>query len=419
VRGNERAAAALGINVVHVKLYAFSVSAAIAAVGGVFLCLRQPNVQFTDFGVERSVTLVQFAVLGGIGWIVGAFLGGANAPGGLLHFVGSELLSGVDNFANWIVLISAFGLIDLLRRAPDGMAQMMARVLNVPFDRFSRRRRDGVPTAVDRPPRPPARLDVSGVTVKFGAVLALDDVSFSVRPGEIVGLIGPNGAGKTTLLDVVTGFTAPGAGVVSLDGEELNAWSVERRARAGIGRSWQGVELFEEMTVRDNLLAAVDDHSARRYIVDMFRARRPRPTKVLQDVIDEFGLADVLDERPSSLSHGTARQVGIARAIVAEPRVLLLDEPAAGLDSSEGDELAVAIRAVVRSRGIGVLVVEHDVPLLMSLCDRIVVLDFGHKIGEGSPEEMATDAAVVAAYLGTEVSVEKPMAVDSPMESVR
>jgi ABC-type branched-subunit amino acid transport system ATPase component len=229
-------------------------------------------------------------------------------------------------------------------------------------------------------------------------------VTFAIEPGEVVGLIGPNGAGKTTILDVVTGFTTPSSGSVRFGDETIDRWSVERRARAGIVRSWQAVELFEEMTVRENLLVAADDQSRRPYFTDLFRPGRPAPTALVHEIIEELQLGDVLHERPSSLSHGVARLVGIARALVTEPAVLLLDEPAAGLDTNESTELGRMIRGLAARRGIGVLVVEHDVPLILETCDRIVALDFGHTIAEGTPDMISHDARVIEAYLGTDAA---------------
>src|SRR5262249_40368999 len=234
------------------------------------------------------------------------------------------------------------------------------------------------PVAPPRPRRDAASLSVRDLVVNFGGVVAVDHVSVAIEPGEVVGLIGPNGAGKTTILDVITGFTTPSGGTVRFGDAAIDRWSVERRARAGIVRSWQAVELFEEMTVRENLLVASDDQSRRAYLTDLLHPGRPAPTALVHEIIEELQLAGVLDARPSSLPHGRARPVASARALVPKPAAPPPAGPAAGLDTNESAELGRTIRALAARRGIGVLVVEHDVPLILQTCDRIVALDFGH-----------------------------------------
>jgi ABC-type branched-subunit amino acid transport system ATPase component len=305
-----------------------------------------------------------------------------------------------------LAVLSGVSAVLVLRQAPDGIASQWSRTVHRITEPFQLPRRNagtGSPVRT-RPRRPPATLEVSDVVVRFGGVVALDQVTFTVEPGEVVGLIGPNGAGKTTLLDVVTGFTRQQRGTVRFDGVVIDSWTVERRARAGIVRSWQAVELFEEMTVRDNLLVAADDQAAWPYVRDLLRPGRPSATPLMDDLIAELRLDDVLDQRPSMLPHGLSRLVGIARALVTEPSVLLLDEPTAGLSEHERDELSAAVRSMAARFGIGILFVEHDVPLLLRTCDRLVALDFGRKIAEGTPEVVARDRAVVEAYLGTEVA---------------
>jgi ABC-type branched-subunit amino acid transport system ATPase component/ABC-type branched-subunit amino acid transport system permease subunit len=407
VRSNERAAASLGVGVVGAKVYAFAVAAAIASLGGALLSLRQPNVQLGVYNVVGSVQLIQYAVVGGLAWVAGVVIGAAGAPTALGNVIFADVVPEGTDIVSWLAILSGVSAVMVLRQAPDGVASLWSRSavrITTPF-RVPRAARADEAAARAAPEtrrrRDPATLEITDVVVSFGGVVALDGVSFSVAPGEVVGLIGPNGAGKTTLLDVVTGFTPAARGSVRFDGAPIDGWSVERRARAGIVRSWQAVELFEEMTVRENLLVAADDQSRWPYLTGLVRPGRAVPTALMDDLVAEFGLGDVLDQRPSTLPHGVARLVGIARALVSEPAVLLLDEPAAGLDARDAAELGVAIRAMAERHGIGILVIEHDVPLLLQTCDRMVVLDFGRKIAEGPPGDIASDTGVIEAYLGS------------------
>ncbi len=398
VRSNERAAASLGVGVYGAKLYAFALSSAVAALAGVLLAFRRENVLFRQFDVFGSITVVQNAVLGGVAWVSGALFGGAIASGGLLEH---ELREVSPSAGAWTLVIGGVVVLAVLRWSPDGLASR----LRVRWPRAASR----APVIVEsRSARSPASLEVRNVTVRFGGVTALEDASLQVHPGEVLGLIGPNGAGKTTLVDVVSGFTRATEGAVHFEDVTIDRWSPERRVRAGIARSWQAVELFEELTVRENLYVAADFKNAHRYVLDLVHPGRQAVPRSMVDVINEFGLGDALDERPSSLPHGLSRLVGIARVICTEPRVLLLDEPSAGLDEQESRELGIAVRRIAERRGIGVLLIEHDVPLVMSICDRIVVLDFGKVLAEGTPAEIRQDQRVLDAYLGASEAVIEP-----------
>jgi sulfate-transporting ATPase len=428
VRSNERAAAGLGIGVYGAKLYAFGLSAAIAALAGILIAFQANYLDLTQFNVLTSITAVEYAVIGGLGWVSGTIIGSFSAPGGPL----AQLFSSTFNFASWILPLAGVGAVIVIAQAPDGLASLLSERARLPrlspMTRVPKIRASKITDKMPgvarlrniAGPLEPLRagrhfeIEVRNITVRFGGVTAVDDVSLTIRPGEVVGLIGPNGAGKTTLLDTITGFTQPTSGSVLLDGVPIDRWSPERRARAGLGRSWQAVELFDGMTVRENLLVAADSQSRWRYLVDILHPGRLPRSEVVDRIVEALDLSDVLDERTTSLPHGRARLVGLARAMVAEPVVLLLDEPAAGLDTHETEEFAAVIRMLADELGMGVVIVEHDVALVMSTSDHIVVLDFGHQIASGTPTEIITDEQVIGAYLGVDVVADDDTATGGP-----
>jgi branched-chain amino acid transport system ATP-binding protein len=239
-------------------------------------------------------------------------------------------------------------------------------------------------------------LEVAGVSVLFGGVLALDEVELGVEAGQVTGLIGPNGAGKTTLFNVICGLQAPTKGAVTLDGDDITAAKPFDRARRGIGRTFQRLEIFGSMSAYENVRLGAE-------IRQQWDRSYPDPDEVAASIMDRVGLWAVADERGDSLPTGLARLVELGRALAAGPRVLLLDEPSSGLSESESDELGVLLRDLVAD-GIGILLVEHDVDLVMGVCDRIHVLDFGHVLAVGTPAEIRRSEAVQQAYLGSAVA---------------
>ena len=396
VRSNERAAAALGISVFGAKLYAFGLGAAIAAAGGLLMAFRRPNVRFyPDFSVFESIFSVVYAVIGGIGFVLGAAIGAVLAPQQFASEAFGTLLESQDAVQIGLGIL----LILVLIFVPNGLAGIpIARLPGV--SKLLGAEPAPLLTAVDRPDVTPQTLTARDVTVRFGGVVAVDGVSLEVKPGEVLGLIGPNGAGKTTLIDAMTGFVRCSDGSIEIDGTRANRWSARRRAAAGVGRSFQSLELFETMTVRDNLRAASDRRDPLAYVTDLVHPKQTPLGPGAAAAVREFALAPWLDHRPDQLPYGTRRLVAIARAVAAGPSVLLLDEPAAGLDERETAELGELIARLAHDWNIAVLLVEHDVSLVLDVCDRIAVLDFGRKIAEGTPAAIRSDDAVVAAYLG-------------------
>ena len=249
----------------------------------------------------------------------------------------------------------------------------------------------------------PARtLETKGLTVRYGGTTAVNAVDLVVRPGRITGLIGPNGAGKTSFIDAVTGFAKVAEGQVTLDGQDITSWSTTKRARAGVGRSFQALELFEDVSVIDNLRAASDPRDLTSYFRDLVYPIEAPLTGTVASAIRDFDLVDDLGLGVEGLSYGKRRLLAIARAVAAQPSVLLLDEPAAGLNDHETRELATLVVRLAKEWGMAILLVEHDINFVMSVCDDITVLDFGSRISHGTPAEVRSDPAVISAYLGEE-----------------
>jgi branched-chain amino acid transport system ATP-binding protein len=235
-------------------------------------------------------------------------------------------------------------------------------------------------------------LEVERVVVQFGGVTAVDEATFAMDTGTVTGLIGPNGAGKTTCFNVITGLQKPTRGAVRFQRKDVTSAPVHRRARQGMARTFQRLEAFGSLTVRDNVRAALDIHHGLRGLV-------ARTGSEVDALLERVGIADYADERADSIPTGTARLLELARALACEPRLLLLDEPSSGLDESETDDFGDLLRELA-AEGRGVLMVEHDMDLVMGVCDEIHVLDFGKIIATGTPAQIRADRRVQEAYLG-------------------
>lgn len=254
-----------------------------------------------------------------------------------------------------------------------------------------------------------ARLEVTDLSVRYDGVVAVDGVSLAVDEGEIVGLIGPNGAGKSSFVDAVTGFTRY-TGQIRLNGQTICGLAPHERSRAGLARTWQGLELFTDLTVAENVSVANRRLTWRSVLGDLVRPGRPKPEDRATAALETMGLHERADHEVHELSNGQRKMLGVARAVGSSSSIVLLDEPAAGLDSRESLELGDHLRVLATS-GIGILLIEHDVDLVMSCCDRVYVLEFGRLIATGTAAEVRADPAVRTAYLG-EVVEPRPELTD-------
>ncbi|MFG1921969.1 ATP-binding cassette domain-containing protein [Cryptosporangium sp. NPDC048952] len=411
VRANERSAAGIGVNVVRVKILAFALASFIAGIGGCLLAYRQTVVTFDSFTTLGGLALLSTAYLAGVTSVYGGVLAGVMAAGGITAIALDRWI----HLGDWYQVVSGLGLIAVLLTNPEGLAgsghDLVARVRR----RFLRPEpapaaagaAPGAGTASDSPAptsgalrsAPAAasslaasslaaggvpRLEAEGVTVRYGGVTAVSEFDLRVGAGEVVGLIGPNGAGKTSVIDALTGF-ARASGTVKLDGAPIDGLAPHVRARRGLGRTFQALELHDDLTVEENVGVAV--HSGSR-------------AAAVAEALGTVGIWPLAVRVAEDLSQGERQLVSLARACAAKPHVLLLDEPAAGLDSTESQRLGERIRAIAHDTGAGVLLVDHDVSLVLAICDRVHVLDFGRTIAEGTPDEIRANRAVVTAYLG-------------------
>ncbi len=252
-----------------------------------------------------------------------------------------------------------------------------------------------------------ASLSVEHVTKQFGGVVALNDVTFEVKPGEIHGLIGPNGAGKTTLFNLITGIYRPTEGDLKLNGQSLAGKESHEAANMGIARTFQNIRLFGELSVYQNLITACQKHLSYSLLDGFLRTAKYRQqereiAELTERTLKQIGLWDLREQMASNLPYGQQRRVEIARALVTDPQLLLLDEPAAGMNEEETGKLSEFIRSIQEQYPVTILIIDHHMDVIMTICDRITVFNFGSLLVEGTPEEIQTNEAVIEAYLGSE-----------------
>jgi sulfate-transporting ATPase len=393
VRANERSAAGIGVNVVRVKIASFAIASFIAGIGGCLLAYRQGVVTFTSFTALGGLALLSTAYLAGITSVSGGLLAGVMASSGVVFLAMDRWV----DLGRWFVVISGVAVIVTLIQYPEGLAAGGHQLAHRVRRWWASRHR---PSAQEEPAELPrlavvptpalageGALVIDHVTVRYGGVTAVSDVSLRVDAGRVIGLIGPNGAGKTSLIDAVTGF-ARADGSVVLDGEPIDGLPAHARVRRGQARTFQALELYDDLTVEENVRAAL-----------FSTTREHRHPQVLA-ALERVGLGALADRPAGELSQGERQLVSIARACAAGPTVVLLDEPAAGLAPAETRLLGERIRGIAAG-GTGVLLVDHDISLVLGVCDYIYVLDFGEVIVEGDADTIRDDRVFADAYLGT------------------
>jgi ABC-type branched-subunit amino acid transport system ATPase component len=403
VRDNEAAAAAFGLTPASVKLRLLAVSGAAAGMAGVLWALSWASVNTTQFAPGVSLAALAVPVFGGLGSLAGAVIGSVAVflPTFLLapHF--GAIFGQFGRNQGFQLALSGVGMIAFIMGQPFGIAGAVQNVWERWLVRLARSREERHPQEESLP------LVVSGVALSFGGVKALYEVSLAVGPGEIVGLIGGNGAGKTTLMNVVSGVLRPERGSVRIRGEEVIDLAPEFRSALGLGRSFQDARLFPGLTVVETVELAMASGRRSGVLASMVSAPWVRTAErddraAALEVLERLGLTAWAGAHTAELSTGTRRICDLAAQVAMGPKVLLLDEPTAGVAQREAEAFAPLLRRIRDELDCSILVIEHDMPLLMGLCDRVYAMEAGAMIAEGTPEEVRNDPRVIASYLGSD-----------------
>ena len=402
LKGGSQMAEAMGINTFRYKVTIFLIAALFASVAGWLLAHFQRTVNPSAFGLKMGIEYLFMAVIGGVGHVWGAIVG-AGLVKLLDDYLQVALPALIGTSGSYEVIVLGIAMVLLLKYMPEGLWSVVARRFPAPPRKVDWQQAADLPVRARPAPGEPV-LQVDKVRKEFGGLVAVNDISFDIPAGRIVGLIGPNGAGKSTTFNLITGVLGKTSGQVRFRGQDITALPSRAISRQGMARTFQHVKMIADMTVLENVALGAYTRGSRGVVASMLRtnaAEERRLMKEAQRQLERIGMGAFLHEQAGNLAMGPQRLMEIARALCCDPALLLLDEPAAGLRHKEKQDLIQVLRQL-QGEGMSILLVEHDMDLVMDVCDQLVVMEFGTLLTRGTPAEVQANPAVRAAYLGTE-----------------
>jgi len=395
-------AEAMGINTFRYKVTVFVLAAWLACIAGWLMAHFQRTVNPSAFGLKMGIEYLFMTVVGGVGTVWGALIGS-----GLVKLLDDQLQTLLPKLmgtsGSYEVIVFGIAMVLILKYLPEGLWSLVARFLPK-----SQRKVDWAEAAAlperSKPKTGELVLDMHDIRKQFGGLMAVNGIGFQIKAGQIVGLIGPNGAGKSTTFNLITGVLGLTAGHVQFRGETISGKSSREIARRGMARTFQHVKMVADMTVLENVAMGAYSRTHQGVLAGMLRTNRQEEKQLFKEAqrqLERIGMGPLMHELAGNLAMGPQRMMEIARALCADPALLLLDEPAAGLRHKEKQALADVLRQL-KNEGVSLLLVEHDMDLVMDVCDHLVVMEFGTLLTQGTPAEIQQNPAVRAAYLGTE-----------------
>jgi branched-chain amino acid transport system permease protein len=402
LKGGSQMAEAMGISTFRYKVTIFLIAALFASIAGWLLAHFQRTVNPSAFGLKMGIEYLFMAVIGGVGYVWGAIVGAALIK--LLDdYLQVALPALIGTSGSYEVIVFGVAMVLVLKYLPDGIWSLVARKLPRPPRKMDWQEAEPL-NARSKPDMGELVLKVDKIRKQFGGLTAVNDISFDIHAGQIVGLIGPNGAGKSTTFNLITGVLSKTSGKVTYRGHDISALPSREISRQGMARTFQHVKMIPDMTVLENVALGAYTRGESGVLSSMLgtnKSEEQRFMKEAQHQLERIGMGHYLHEQAGNLAMGPQRLMEIARALCCDPALLLLDEPAAGLRHKEKQDLIKVLRQL-QSEGMSILLVEHDMDLVMDVCDHLVVMEFGTLLTQGTPAEIQASPAVRAAYLGTE-----------------